>query len=84
MVVGIVTLNALAVQATYHMQVFRQEVSDLSTQQVQLTDQAATLSAPGRVATWAREHGMQAPGPGNTVVLRVRGFAGSDSGRSAP
>ncbi len=75
MVMGLVAVSALSVQTTYHGQVFRQEVSDLSSQQIELTDRVAALSAPERVAARARADGMQVPGPGDTVVLRVPGVA---------
>jgi Cell division protein FtsL. len=80
LVIGLVTLNALAVQTTYHMQLYQQEVSDLSAQQIQLTNEEASLSAPGRVAEWARANGMVMPGSGNTVVLPVPGVASATSG----
>ena len=80
LVLGIVTLNALAVQTTYHMQLYQQIVTDLSGQQVQLTNQQASLSAPGRVAAWARGNGMVMPSTGNTVVLPVPGIGGAVGG----
>jgi cell division protein FtsL len=73
MVMGLVAVNALSVQTTYHTHEYLQEVSDLSAQQIELTDQIAALSAPGRVAAWALANGMQVPAPGDTVVLRVPG-----------
>jgi hypothetical protein len=73
MVIGLVAVNALSVQTTYHMHQYQQEVSDLAAQQIELTDRIAALSAPGRVAAWALANGMQVPGPGDTVVLRVPG-----------
>jgi cell division protein FtsL len=73
MVVGLVAVNALSVQTTYHMHQYQQEVTDLASQQIQLTDEVAALSAPGRVAAWARLNGMQVPQPGDTIVLRVPG-----------
>jgi cell division protein FtsL len=73
MVMGLVALNALLVQTTYRMQTIRQEVSDLSDQQVQLTDQVARKSSPETVAKWARLHGMTTPLPGDTVILPVPG-----------
>jgi cell division protein FtsL len=85
MVVGLVAVNALSVQTTYHTNQYQQEVTDLSAQQIELTDQVAALSAPGRVAAWARTSGMQLPGPGDTVVLRVPGvLARSTSGPANP
>jgi hypothetical protein len=80
LVIGTVTLNALAVQTTYHMHLYQQVVNDLSAQQVQLTNQQASLSAPGRVAAWARANGMVQPGSGHTVVLPVPGVVTSDPG----
>lgn len=77
LVIGTVTLNALAVQTTYRMHLYQQVVSDLSAQQIQLTNEQASQSAPGRVAAWARANGMVMPGSGNTVVLPVPGVGSS-------
>ena len=68
-------------QTTYRMHLYQQVVSDLSAQQVQLTNQQASRPLPGRVAAWARANGMVMPGSGDTVVLpgprrRVRGARG--------
>ncbi len=71
MVMGLVALNALLVQTTYRMQTVRQQVSDLSDQQVHLADAVASLSSPQTVARWARQHGMTTPT--DTIVLPVSG-----------
>ena len=75
LVMGVVALNAMLVQTTYRMQTVRQQVLDLSQQQVQLTDQVASLSSPENVARWARLHGLTMPQPGDTIILPVRGVA---------
>jgi cell division protein FtsL len=84
LVIGTVTLNALAVQTTYHIHLYQQVVSDLSSQQVQLTNEQATLSAPGRVAAWAQANGMVMPGTGHTVVLAVPGVGTSTPDGGGP
>lgn len=75
LVMGVVALNAMLVQTTYRMQTVRQQELDLSQQQVQLTDEAASLSSPENVARWARLHGLTMPQPGDTIILPVRGVA---------
>jgi cell division protein FtsL len=77
MVIGLVALNALLVQTTYRMQTVRQEVSDLSEQQVRLADAVASLSSPQTVARWARLQGMTSPQPGDTIILPVPGVTSS-------
>jgi len=75
MVMGLVALNAMLVQTTYGMQTVRQQVVDLSGQQVQLKDQVASLSSPENVAKWARVHQLTMPAPGDTIILPVPGVA---------
>jgi cell division protein FtsL len=84
LVMGVVALNAMLVQTTYRMQTVRQQVVDLSQQQVQLADQVASLSSPENVARWAKLHGLTMPKPGDTIILPVRGVAStSDPARGA-
>ena len=84
LVMGLVALNAMLVQTTYRMQTVRQQVIDLSEEQVQLTDQVASLSSPENVARWARQHDLTMPEPGDTIILPVPGVASaSDPAREA-
>ena len=75
MVMGLVALNAMLVQTTYGMQTVRQHVVDLSSQQVELKDQVASLSSPENVARWARLHQLTMPAPGDAIILPVPGVA---------
>jgi cell division protein FtsL len=60
-VLGLVTLNALLAQTSFRVDDLQQRIQDLSQQNLELTIQHAELSAPGRVAAWARRHGMRLP-----------------------
>lgn len=77
---GLVALNALLVQTTYRMQDVQQQVRDLADHQVRLSNDAAELSSPQRVAEWAASQGMTMPGVGDTVILRVPGVAAAAGG----
>jgi cell division protein FtsL len=72
---GLVALNAMLVQTTYGMQTVRQHVADLSSQQVELKDEVASLSSPENVARWARLHQLTMPAPGDAIILPVPGVA---------
>jgi hypothetical protein len=73
LIVGVVTLNALLAQAAFQMRAEQDRVQTLQRETVRLTDEAARLSSPGVVATWARQHDMVTPAPGEVHILRVPG-----------
>ena len=73
LVVGVVALNALLAQTAFHMREAEARVADLQRANVRLTDEAARLSSPVEVATWARRHGMVTPAAGSVHVLQVPG-----------
>ena len=73
LIVGVVALNALLAQAAFATRAAQSRLDDLRREQVQLTHEAAQLSSPGVVATWARRHGMVVPAAGNVNVLRLSG-----------
>ena len=73
LIVGVVTLNALLAQTAFQMQAEQDRVETLQRDAVLLTEQAARLSSPGVVATWARRHDMVTPAPGEVHILRVPG-----------
>jgi cell division protein FtsL len=77
LVMGLVALNAMLVQTTYGMQTVRTQVADLAEEQVQLSDQVASLSSPETVALWARQHDLAMPQPGDTIILAVPGVVSS-------
>lgn len=76
MVVGVVSLSALAVQASFRADALRDRIDELADRQQVLTEQVAALSSPARIASWARRDGMQVPD--HVVVLRVQDPDGGD------
>ena len=69
LVVGIVSLSALAVQASFHADAIQQRLGGLVQQQRVLREEVAAASAPSRVMRWARGEGMVMPE--RVVILRV-------------
>ncbi|HEX9300162.1 MAG TPA: hypothetical protein VF968_08535 [Actinomycetota bacterium] len=69
MVIGIVSLSALAVQASFRSDDLRQQLVSLTQQQQSLREDVAAASAPSRVMRWARNEGMVMPE--RVVILRV-------------
>jgi len=61
MVLGLVALNALLAQSSFRVDDLEQRVGVLTQANLELTRQQAALSAPGRIAAWARSHGMRLP-----------------------
>lgn len=61
MVLGFVALNALLAQSSFRVDDLEQRVGVLTQENLELTRQQAALSAPGRIAAWARSHGMRLP-----------------------
>jgi cell division protein FtsL len=76
LVVGVVSLSALAVQSSFEADDLRSQIGDLADRQRVLTEQVASLSSPARVALWARRAGMVVPA--DVVVLRVQGPPSGD------
>ena len=77
MVLGIVSLSALLAQNEFKLEALSQRIDGLSQQNGRLAQEAAKLSAPGRVADWAQAHGMRLPD--GIQILHVQG-----SGNAAP
>jgi cell division protein FtsL len=73
MVVGLVALNAFLAQSSFRIQDLEDRIGGLSERQLLLEKRAAHLSAPGRIAEWARQHGMRLPDDGDIHILHVRG-----------
>jgi len=69
MIVGIVSLSALAVQASFRSDDLRQQLGSLTQRQQSLREDVAAASAPSRVMRWARSEGMVMPE--RVVILRV-------------
>lgn len=61
MILGLVALNALLAQSSFRVDDLEQRVGVLTQENLELTRQQAALSAPGRIAAWARSHGMRLP-----------------------
>jgi cell division protein FtsL len=69
-VVGVVSLSALLVRASFAEQALRAQLHELDEAHQALVREVVTLSAPSRIAGWAREEGMIIAE--DVVVLRVR------------
>jgi cell division protein FtsL len=61
MVLAIVSLNALLAQQSFRIDEVERRVDELATEQLELVHEQARLSAPGRIADWARRNGMRLP-----------------------
>jgi cell division protein FtsL len=77
MVVGIVSLSALVVQASFRVDALQSQITRLTDQQRVLHEQVAAESSPARIQDWARQVGMVMPA--DVVVLRVPATRGSGS-----
>lgn len=73
LVMAVVALNALVVNATYHMTEVEQRVQVLRKAHEDREIEIARLSSPSRIAEWAATVGMVVPGAGESVILRVPG-----------
>jgi cell division protein FtsL len=80
MVVGLVGVNALLAQSSFRVHRLELLIERRSDRNRELTEQAARLSAPERIAEWARRHGMRLPRAGQLHVLRVAGSAAPNAG----
>lgn len=61
MLLGIAGLNALLAQQSFHLDEVERRIASLTTEQQELVQEQARLSAPGRIAAWARRMGMRLP-----------------------
>jgi hypothetical protein len=69
LVVGIVSLSALAVQASFRSDDLTERLGSLMQEQQVLRERVAAASAPSRVMSWARDEGMVMPD--QVVILRI-------------
>ncbi len=69
LVVGIVSLSALAVQSSFRSDDLTERLGVLAQEQQVLREQVAAASAPSRVMRWARDEGMVMPD--RVVILRI-------------
>jgi cell division protein FtsL len=81
MVVGLVSLNAMRIDAAYETRLFTEQVRLLTDERRTLVNDVARLSSPSRIGTWARARGLVSPAAGDVVILQVPGTSGS-SGHS--
>lgn len=61
MLLGIVSLNALLAQTSFRIDEAERRIEELQKEHVDLVREQAALSAPGRIADWARRNGMRLP-----------------------
>jgi cell division protein FtsL len=61
MILAIVTLNVLLAQTSFRMDAAQERIDRLTQEQVDLVRHQAALSAPRRIAAWARRHDMRLP-----------------------
>jgi hypothetical protein len=69
--VGLVSLNAMRVDAAYRTRSVSERVRLLSDERETLVNAVARLSSPSRVGDWARRNGLVHPAPGDVVILEV-------------
>jgi hypothetical protein len=73
MVVGLVSLNAMRVDAAYRTISVTERVRLLTDERRTLVNDVARLSSPSRVGAWAERKGLVHPAPGDVVILQVPG-----------
>lgn len=73
MVVGLVSLNAMRVDAAYRTLSVSERVRLLTDERRTLENDVARLSSPSRIGTWAEKQGLVHPAPGDVVILQVPG-----------
>ena len=61
MMFAIVILHVLLAQQSFRIDETQRRIQTLSAVHLDLARTQATLSAPGRIATWATRHGMRLP-----------------------
>jgi hypothetical protein len=73
LVVGLVSLNAMRVDAAYRTRSVTERVRLQTDERRLLVNDVARLSSPSRIGTWARRSGLVHPAPGDIVILQVPG-----------
>ncbi|HEX5938054.1 MAG TPA: hypothetical protein VFZ75_10250 [Actinomycetota bacterium] len=71
LVVGLVSLNAMRVDAAYRTRSVAERVRLLADERRILVNDVARLSSPSRIGTWARRTGLVPPAPGDVVILQI-------------
>jgi hypothetical protein len=75
LVVGLVSVNAMRVDAAYRSRSLAEEVRSLGDDRRTLVNDVARLSSPSRIGRWARAQGLVHPAAGDVVILQVPGAA---------
>ena len=75
LVVGLVSVNAMRVDAAYRSRSLAEEIRTMSGERRTLVNDVAHLSSPSRIGRWAVRQGLVHPAPGDVVILQVPGFA---------
>ncbi|MGZ8626173.1 MAG: hypothetical protein ACXWXK_05815 [Actinomycetota bacterium] len=82
MVLSIVVLHALLAQQSFRIDEAERRLEALGTDPLELVTQQATLSAPGRIASWASRHGMRLPD--DIRILRAPNGPDDSAGADPP
>ena len=75
LVVGLVSVNAMRVDAAYRSRSLAEEIRTMSGERRTLVNDVAHLSSPSRIGRWAVRQGLVHPAPGDVVILQVPGFS---------
>lgn len=73
LLVGLVSVNAMRVDAAYRSRSLAEEVRILSDERRTLVNDVARLSSPSRIGRWASREGLVHPAAGDVVILQVPG-----------
>ena len=71
--VGLVSVNAMRVDAAYDAHVVREQLAVMSSEHETLVNDVAHLSSPPRIGRWARANGLVHPAASDVVILQVAG-----------
>jgi hypothetical protein len=75
LVVGLVSVNAMRVDAAYRSRSLAEEIRTMSDERRTLVNDVAHLSSPSRIGRWAVRQGLVHPAAGDVVILQVPGFS---------
>jgi cell division protein FtsL len=75
LVVGLVSVNAMRVDAAYRSRSLAEEIRAMSDERRTLVNDVAHLSSPSRIGRWAVRRGLVHPAAGDVVILQVPGFS---------
>jgi cell division protein FtsL len=76
MILGIASLSALLVQASFQLDDLRSRVASLQQEHEVLREEVAADSSPQRVMQWAKARGMQMPG--RVVIVHLPAAEGGE------